>query len=310
LFTNKKNDIIHNILCPEEIMELFREILIAIIYGLTDYLPVSSSGHAWLLAAVFGMDADYTAFLLCMLRISAMFALIAVMFKDIVKLVIGAYQVIIDMLSNVVIFFRRRFLKDNDGYYVLDSNPYKKLVLMVITSSLATLFVSFFIKSVADNCCGMPMVIGICMIISSIVLFMAERLDGSVRTLKNMSMFDAFVIGIAQGIAIMPGISRVAFIFAVATALGFNRNFSLKYSFYLALLAYIGSAITGMWDISGLAVPLSSIGNVLVAMVLVFICSAVVLKFMLLFIKKGSLVIFAVYGGVLGIFVTLLDIII
>jgi undecaprenyl-diphosphatase len=291
-------------------MELFREILIAIIYGLTDYLPVSSSGHAWLLAAVFGMDADYTAFLLCMLRISAMFALIAVMFKDIVKLVIGAYQVIIDMLSNVVIFFRRRFLKDNDGYYVLDSNPYKKLVLMVITSSLATFLVSFFIKSVADNCCGMPMVIGICMIISSIVLFMAERLDGSVRTLKNMSMFDALVIGIAQGIAIMPGISRVTFIFAVATALGFNRNFSLKYSFYLALLAYIGSAITGMWDISGLAVPLSSIGNVLVAMVLVFICSAVVLKFMLLFIKKGSLVIFAVYGGVLGIFVTLLDIII
>lgn len=298
-----------HILCPEGFMELIREILIGIIYGITDFMPVSSSGHVWLLAKVFSMDTEYTLFLLCMLRISAMFALIGVMFKDIVKLIIGTYQVIIDMFSNIVIFIKKRVSRDDDGYYVLDSNPYKKLILLILTSTFVTLFVSFFIKSIADNCCQVPLIIGICMIISAIILVLSERLNVGSRTLKNMSFFDAVIIGIAQGVAIMPGISRVAFIFAVAVALGFNRNFSLKYAFYLALPAYIGSAITGMWDIAGVAVPLSSMGNVLVAMVIVIIASAIVLKFILFYIKKGSMVIFAAYGATIGIFVSVLSMI-
>ena len=105
-------------------MDLLRDIFLGLVQGVTGFLPVSSSGHLLLLSNWFGMDAGYTTFFLCVLKISSLLAIVVVMFKDIMRLIMGAFQLIVDMFANVIIFFKKNFGREKEGYYVLDTNPY------------------------------------------------------------------------------------------------------------------------------------------------------------------------------------------
>lgn len=291
-------------------MEIFREILLGIIQGITGFLPVSSSGHIMLLCNLFGMDAGYATLFLCLLKVSSLVAIFLVLFKDIIKVIIGAYQLIVDVFSNIVIFFKKRFGKERDGYFVLDTNPYKKLVLMLFISSVVTYVIATFIKSIADNSSRIPMVIGVCFIISGVILFLADSMGHGKRNVSNMSTFDAVVIGLAQGLAIMPGISRVVMTYAAAVALGYGRSFALKYSYLLAIPTVLGSSLLGLRDIAGTAVSMSNLANILAGMLFCGVLSVLFVKLMMNLVKRGSLKIFALYGAALGIFVVICDLII
>lgn len=290
-------------------MELLKELLLGIIQGITGFMPVSSTGHMMILMNLMGMNKREFTLFLGFLEISGIFALIIVMFKDIMKLIIGAYQLIMDVFSNIIIFFKKLFFRDRGGYYILNTNPYKKLVLMMVISSAATLIVASVIKSIAVNSSDIPTVIGICFILSAVILFLSNGMGGK-RVIKNMSFFDALAIGIAQGVAIMPGISRVAVTFAVALALGFSRGFSIKYVYLLSIVSLSGSFLLNMKDLAGTAVSLSSIGNYMAAMIICCILSFFFLKLMLNLMKRGATKFFAVYGLFLGIIILIIDIII
>lgn len=291
-------------------MEIFREILLGMIQGITGFLPVSSSGHLVLLCRLFGMDTGYATLFLCLLKVSSLFALIIVLFKDIMKMIIGAYQLIVDIFSNIVIFIRKRLGMEKDGYYVLDTNPYKKLVLMIVVSSAVTYLVATFIKSIAENSNEIPMVIGIGFILSGVILFLADHMGGKNRTVKNMSTFDAIVIGVAQGLSIMPGISRVVMTYAAGVALGYGKGFALKYSYFLAIPAILGSSLLGLTDLAGTAVSLSNFGNILAGMIVCAVLSGLFVKLMLNLSRKGSMLLFSVYGILLGVIVVICDLII
>lgn len=291
-------------------MEIFREILLGIIQGITGFLPVSSSGHIMLLCNLFGMDTGYATLFLCLLKVSSLVAIILVLFKDIIKVIIGAYQLIMDVFSNIVIFFKRRFGKEKDGYFVLDTNLYKKLVLMLVISSAVTYLIATFIKSIAENSSQIPMVIGVCFIISGVILFLTDSMGHGKRTIKNMSTFDAVIIGLAQGLAIMPGISRVVMTYAATVALGYGRSFALKYSYLLAIPVMLGSSLLGISDLAGTAVSMSNLANILAGMVICGILSVLFVKLMLNLVKRGSMKVFALYGAVLGVLVVICDLII
>lgn len=291
-------------------MEIFRDILLGIIQGITGFLPVSSSGHILLLCNLFSMDAGYATLFLCLLKVSSLAAVLIVMFKDIIKLIIGTYQLILDVFSNIVIFIKKRLGMEQDGYFVLNTNPYKKLVLMIVVSSAMTYVVSTFIKSIAENSNRIPMVIGVCFIISGVILFLAEHLGQGKRTIKNMSTFDAVVIGVAQGLAIMPGISRVVMTYAAAAALGYGRTFAIKYSYMLAIPAILGSSLLSLQDLAGTAVSVSGLANILAGMLICGVLSCLFMKLMLNLARNGSMVPFSLYGIVFGIFVVICDLII
>lgn len=291
-------------------MEIFREMLLGIMQGITGFLPVSSSGHILLLSKLFNMDAGYTTLFLCLLKVSSLAAILIVMFKDIIKLIIGTYQLILDVFSNIVIFIKKRLRMDRDGYYVLNTNPYKKLVLMLVVSSAVTYVVSTFIKSIAENSNQIPMVIGVCFVISGVILFLTDHLGQGKRTVKNMSAFDAIVIGMAQGLSVMPGISRVVMTFAAAVALGYGKTFAVKYSYMLAIPAILGSSLLSLQDLAGTAVSVSNLANILAGMLFCGVLSCLALKLMLNLSKKGSMIVFSLYGILLGVFVVICDLII
>ncbi len=288
-------------------MDLLRDIFLGFIQGITGFLPVSSSGHLLLLSNWFGMDAGYTTFFLCVLKLASLLAVFVVMFKDIMKLIMGSFQLILDMFSNVVIFFRKNFGREKEGYYVLDSNPYKKMSLMILISTVATGVCGLFLKSVADNMAWIPLAIGICFIITGVVLVLAESLSGDgKRNIKNMGAFEAIVIGIAQGISVIPGISRVAMAYVAAIAFGHSRNFAMKYTIFLAIPSIVGSALVNLCQLEGTSISMSGLSNMLAGMLVCISTSVLFLKIMLKLSKRGNYLAFALYGIVFGVIVSII----
>lgn len=288
-------------------MEIFREILLGIIQGITGFLPVSSSGHLILLSRIFGMDSSYLALFLCLLKISSLLAIIIILFRDIMKLIIGAFQLIQDVFSNMVIFLIRLLGRKKEGYFVLDSNPYKRIVLMMTISSAVTYVIACFIGSIAENISQMPMAIGICFLLSAVILLLTDHMDAGKRTSKNMNAFDAVVIGLAQGLSVVPGISRLVMTLAAAMALGFGKSFALKYSYFLAIPTLTGYGLITLHNLAGTAVSMSNLGNILAGMLCCCILSAFCLRLMMNLAKRGSYGIFAAYGAVVGILAILFN---
>lgn len=282
-------------------MEIFREILLGVIQGITGFLPVSSSAHLILLGRIFDMDGSYLSLFLCLLKISALLAVIIILFKDIMKLIIGAFQLIQDVFSNLFIFFIRLLGRRKEGYFVLDTNPYKRLVLMLTVSSAVTYVIARFIGSIAQNVSQMPMAVGICFLLSAVILFISDSLGAGKRAVKNINVFDAVVIGLAQGLSVVPGISRVVMTLAAAMALGFSRSFSLKYSCLLAIPTITGYALITLRNLAGTAISLGNLGNILAGMLCCCLLSALCLRLMMNLAKKGSYRVFAAYGIVISI---------
>lgn len=282
-------------------MEIFREILLGVIQGITGFLPVSSSAHMILLGRIFDMDSSYLSLFLCLLKISALLAVIIVLFKDVMKLIIGAFQLIQDVFSNIFIFFIRLLGQRKEGYFVLDTNPYKRLVLMLMISSAVTYVIARFIGSIAQNVSRMPMAVGICFLLSAVILFISDSLAAGKRTVKNINVLDAVVLGLAQGLSVVPGISRVVMTLAAAMALGFGRSFALKYSCLLAIPTLTGYALITLHNLAGTAISLGNLGNILAGMLCCCILSALCLRLMVNLAKKGSYRIFAAYGVVISI---------
>ena len=285
-------------------MDLLRDLFLGIVQGIIGFMPVSSMGHIVLLGRIYKMDADYMNLLICFLKIGSLAAIIIVMFKDIMKIIIGAFQLIMDVFSNVIIFFKKLAGVDKDGYYVLDTNPYKRLVLMLIVSSAATCVTSLLLKSVADNSFEIPLMTGICFIVCGVIVIFAERLADGKKALRNMGAFDATLIGVAQGLAIMPGISRVALIYAMSRALGYSRNNSIRYTYLLSIPAIVGYSLLSIHGLAGTAVSVSGLINILASTVVCIVFSCLFIKLMLNIVKKGSLIPFALYGLGIGSFVT------
>lgn len=282
-------------------MEIFREILLGIVQGIMGFLPVSSSGQLVLLGRIFGMDGSYLALFLCLLKISSLLAVIIILFKDIMKLIIGAFQLIQDIFSNIVIFFVRLFGGSKEGYYVFDTNPYKRLVLMITVSSAVTYVIARFIGSIAENVSQMPLAMGICFLLSAVILFISDGMGSGKRTAKNISAFDAAVIGLAQGLSVVPGISRVVMTLAAATALGFQKSFALKYSYLLAIPTLMGYGLITLHNLAGTAISLGNLGNILAGTLCCCIFSGLCLRLMLNLARKGSYKIFAVYGVLISL---------
>lgn len=116
-----------------------------------------------------------------------------------------------------------------------------------------------------------------------------------------MNIFDAAVIGLAQGLSVVPGISRVVMTLAAAMALGFGRTFAIKYSFLLAIPTLMGYGLLTLCNLAGTAVSLGNLGNILAGMLFCCILSALCLRLMMNLAKRGSYLIFAAYGAVFGI---------
>lgn len=254
-------------------MSALETLILGIVQGLTEFLPVSSSGHLELVKAIFGSDYEQQQGLLVTITLHAAtaFSTIFVFRKDIVMI-----------LSDLLRFKRGESL-----------NFSLKIILSMIPAVIIGLFFEDFIASLFVG--KIALVAGMLMI-TALLLFLADRVN---ENNKELNYSNTFYIGVIQAIAILPGISRSGATIALAVLLKIDRNKAARFSFLMVIPLILGSMAKSVMD-GDLSQDSTALLPLLVGFVSAFITGVFACRWMVTLVKKSQLKYFSFYCFALG----------
>lgn len=282
-------------------MSLLQAIIMAIIQGLTEFLPVSSSGHLALFKILFDVETDTGILYDVLLHVGTLAAICLVYYKDIFRLFVEGCGIVRDASVNVVIFFRNKIQKENEKYRNVVGNGYRKFVMLVIMSTIPTGVIGFFGREVVEMASEILIVPGICLIITGVLLMIADHVKEGNKLPKSVTYTEAFGVGIAQGIATLPGLSRSGTTITACLLSGYQRSFAVKYSFIMSIPAILGALVLELKDLGGVTVPPTEIIYYIVGMVIAAVVGFVSIKLMLAIVRKKKFTFFAIYCYCIGV---------
>ena len=280
-------------------MSLLEAILMGIIQGVTEFLPVSSSGHLALFKILFSVE-DVGLLFDVILHLGTLIAIFAVYYKDIWKMIVAGFSIIGDVCKNIGIFFKNITHKTKGGYHHVICNGYRKFAMLVIVSTIPTGVIGVLASDLIEQASKLLIVPGICLIMTAILLLLADHCKGGEKMPKQVTYSNAFIIGIAQGVATLPGLSRSGTTITACLLSGFNRKFAVKYSFIMSIPAVLGSLVFELSDLAAVSFTSTEIMYYLVGMVVAAVVGYICIKTMLYVVRQKKFTGFAVYCLIVG----------
>ena len=266
-------------------MPAYQAIILGIVQGLTEFLPISSSAHLNLFPWVLGWGQMPESFDLA-LHIGTLLAIVIFFFKDWIKLFVGGYKQAIkkEKSTEGKIFW----------YLVISTIPAG--ILSLVLDKISE-------KLIGDNLNLEMIVIAITLIVMGIILYIVDKKAKSNTKYEDITMKQSVLIGASQALAAaFPGVSRSGITMTIARSLGVDRESAARYSFLLATPITVAAVIFDLKNIilTDIAMWLGILAS--------FIVGIVIIKFLLEYLKKGSFKGFAIYRVIVGIAVILLAI--
>ena len=260
-------------------MNLLQAIFLGAIQGLTEFIPISSSGHLLLISWLLGWAPPSLVFEVAV-HWGTVLAVLAFFWRDWLALA----QAGIDAV-------RQRRLAD----------PHARLLLWILATSVPAMLVGFFFEEFFERVFKAPVATAILLLVTAAMLVLGERLSSSDHDLNWLDWPASLTIGIAQAISILPGISRSGATIAAGRWRGLSREAAARFSFLLATPTILGAALWKMTQVA-LAGELVSqapilLGGLSMAAIVGYIC----IRWLMRHLRRGSLVPFAVYCAVAGI---------
>ena len=280
-------------------MAIWQAVLLGILQGLTEFLPVSSSGHLAILKNVFGMKDIGVSFDV-FLHIGTLIAVFVVYWKDIWKLFVNGIGLIADSCYNIREFIMAKRLEDEPDYRVVISSAYRRFTLLVIISTIPTGIIGYLGEKYIEGAAQTLLIPGLCLWITACLLFISDRYPTGDKTPRQTTYLDAVILGVSQGLATLPGLSRSGTTITTGLVLGLKREFAVKYSFIMSIPAILGAAILKIPDMKTdleATSPIAYLLGLIAAAVVGYIC----IKTMLILIKKKKFTYFAGYCVVIGL---------
>ena len=271
-------------------MSILQAILLGFIQGVTEFLPISSSGHLALIQKIFQIDIGGGVLFDVLLHFGTLVSICVVFRKDIVLLIKEFFGMVADLFRRI-----------RDPYIVVINSSYRKFVLMIIVSTIPTGVLGVVAKDFVEYASGSLLIIGICLIVTAIVLFLADMAGDGKKGAKSATYLNAFEVGMAQGVATLPGLSRSGLTLAASLLCGFKREFAVKYSFIMSIPAVLGAVILEIRDIDKSDFGGGMILNSLAGMAVAGLVGFIALKVMIAVVKNRKYIIFSIYCFVVGI---------
>ena len=269
-------------------MNSIEAIILGIIQGLTEFLPVSSSGHLVLFQHLFGLKEAELFFDVCV-HLGTLVAVVIVFRQEIIKILSALLQLV--SLGGQ----KEKFLQR------VDSDPDLKMALLIVIGSIPTAILGLLFAGIADRLFSSTLITGLMLMVTGLLLWLTRKAESHAASESSgdLSAGKAFVIGIVQGLAIIPGISRSGSTISTGLLLGVDRETAARYSFLLSIPAIMGAGVLSLKD--GLSqtnpvISMSFLGAVMAALV-----GYGALKSLLHLVKKGRLHVFAPYCWLVGI---------
>ena len=256
-------------------MEWFEALILGLIQGLTEYLPVSSSGHLAIGSALFDIKGEDNLAFTIVVHVATVFSTLVILWKE------------IDWI------FR--------GLFKFEMNAETRYVINILISMIPIGIVGVFFKVYVEAIFGSGLlIVGCCLLVTALLLTFSYY--AKPRPKENISMKDAFVIGLAQACAVLPGLSRSGSTIATGLLLGDNKAKLAQFSFLMVIPPILGEALLdGMKMMKGEAVagdiPALSL---IVGFIAAFVSGCLACKWMINIVKKGKLIYFAIYCAIAG----------
>lgn len=257
-------------------MEWYEALILGLVQGLTEYLPVSSSGHLTIGSALFDIEGEENLAFTVAVHVATVCSTLVVLWKE------------IDWILK--------------GLFKFQMNPETKYALNILVSMIPIGIVGVFFKEEVETIFGSGLLIVGCMLLLTATL-LAFSYYANPRIKESISMRDAFIIGLAQACAVMPGLSRSGSTIATGLLLGDKKENLAQFSFLMVIPPILGEALLDiikglkgedvMRDISTL--------SLMVGFLAAFISGCLACKWMINIVKKGKLIYFAIYCAIVGV---------
>lgn len=258
-------------------MTIFDAIIQAIIQGLTEFLPVSSSGHLKLYQAITGQTVEEGTFLLVILHLGTLVA-VCIAFWDTIWALIKEFFVLVRDL------FTGKFKWST-------MNPERRMILMLLIS-LVLLVPFYLIKDVFENI-TLP-ILGLCFLFTSVELFLASRVRNTKKTAGDITVKDAVVIGLFQCAALFPGVSRSGSTISGGLFRGLEKETAVRYSFVLGIPAILGGCLAELKDVLAGTIEVN-LGAAAIGFVTAAIVGILAIKLVQWLIRSDNFIVFSVY---------------
>ena len=208
-------------------------VILGLVQGVAEFLPISSSGHLSLLQHFFGMESNDNLFNI-LLHFATLLAVCVAYRRDIGEMILEFFRAIGDLA-------RGRTTQGNPP-------EARRMILLIIVGTLP-LFLVLLVKDRVEALGNSPVFVSCALLVTGCILFFSDRMAKGHKTVRTATLKDVLLVGVAQGVATIPGISRSGSTISAGMALGFDRKFAVRYSFLMSLPAVLGATILEVVDV-------------------------------------------------------------
>ena len=268
-------------------MSYLMSAVLGFVQGVAEFLPISSSGHLTLLQHFFGMEEPDNLFNI-LLHFATLIAVCVYYIQDVLEM-------IVEFFRGIAAVFSRNPSRGHPP-------EARRLVFLIIVGTLP-LFVVMLVKDYVEALGSNPVFVSCALLVTGCILFFSDRMSGGRKNARSATVKDVLLVGLAQGCATIPGLSRSGCTISAGVAVGFDRKFAVRYSFLMSLPAVLGATILEIKDVLGAegGLPEGVLPKYLLGMVIAGVVGYFAIRLVNLLADKGKFGAFAYYCWAAGL---------
>ena len=266
-------------------MSILEVVILAIMQGIAEFLPISSSAHLIIFRDIFGIGSGISSEMELIfdiaLHLGTLLAIGLFFFKDFMTMITKGFT---------------KGFKDSEG----------KMLWYIILATIPAAVVGLLFEEVIENVIrNSYVVIAIALAFVGFLIYYIDKVSKSEKDTKSMTLVDALIVGCCQVFALIPGFSRSGTTIATARLLKIDRTSAAKFSFYLSAPVVAGAVVLQLFDSNTIEIIMNNLSTFIVGILVAFLSGLVCIKFLLKYLEKHNFKVFMIYRFILAIIILL-----
>lgn len=275
-------------------MSLLSSILLGVIQGITEFLPISSSGHLAIAEHLLNISADVPDFFDVLLHLGTLVAVFAAYWADIRDMIVEFFRGVGDLAHHST---------------PTPPPPARRMIVLIIVGTLP-LFVVLPVKDLVEGLADNMYFVAAALLVTGCLLFASDRVKKGRKTERSATLLDALLVGVGQAVATCPGISRSGTTITAGCFVGFERRFAVRFSFLMSIPAILGANILSLKDAAEAGILWADVPVYLVGVLVSAVVGYACIRLLKMIAEKGRFGFFAYYcwaAGALTLVLTLIQ---
>jgi len=267
-------------------LTLFESIILGLIQGLSEFLPISSSGHLALLQYFFGIEGESVLAFAVLLHLGTLLSIFAVYYKDI-------WDLIRELFATLADLFTGRGLRIN-------ANETRRLGFMIIVATIPTGIIGVLFNDLFESMYLSLAAIGTGLLITGTLLWFSEKIGKGRKNVLNMKFRDAFLVGLFQSVAITPGISRSGSTIVGGLFSGMKREIAVRFAFLISIPSVLGAVVMEAPSAFKSGMDMSMLTPIIIGVAIAAVSGFIAIKTMIRIVSNKKLYYFSFYTWAVG----------